>query len=187
MLDILQEPWPWYIGGPLLGLMVPLLLFIGNKQFGVSSSLRDICAAALPAKAEYFRYSWRDKAWRLFLVAGVIVGAALATIFLNGTAAPELSEGARALFANWGVGTVQGLVPEALYGVGELASARSLIALGFGGFLVGFGTRYADGCTSGHAIMGLSLLNLGSLIAVMGFFAGGLLVSHLVVPSLLAL
>ena len=54
-------------------------------------------------------------------------------------------------------------------------------------FLVGFGTRYADGCTSGHAIMGLSLLNLGSLIATAGFFVGGLVVSNLLVPLILGL
>lgn len=187
MIELLGRPWPWYASGPLLGLMVPLLLFVGNKHFGVSSTFRDICAAALPARAAYFRYRWQENAWRLFLVGGVVIGAALAALFLDGTQTPALSSGATTLFAEWGLADPSGLLPGALYDLRELGSARSLIALGFGGFLVGFGTRYADGCTSGHAIMGLSLLNLGSLVAVLGFFAGGLLVSHLILPAVLAL
>lgn len=187
MIEFLQEPWPWYVSGPLLGLMVPILLLIGNKQFGISSSFRHICAATIKPNAEYFRYQWRSKAWNLYLVAGTIVGAAIAALFLDGTEAPPVSQGAATMFAAWGLESVDGLLPATLYSVTELASAQSLIALIAGGFLVGFGTRYADGCTSGHAIMGLSLLNVGSLVAVAGFFAGGLIVSHFVVPPLLGL
>lgn len=187
MVHFLLEPWPWYVAGPLLGLMVPILLFVGNRQFGISSSFRHICAAVLPLKAEYFRYRWRDESWNLFLVAGSIAGAAIAALFLAGTAPPPVSPAARQLFASWGIASVAGLVPAALYSVAGLVSLKGLLALGAGGFLVGFGTRYANGCTAGHSIMGLSLLSPASLLATIGFFAGGLVVSNLVVPALLAL
>jgi uncharacterized protein len=187
MLHFLLEPWPWYVSGPLLGLMVPILLFVGNKHFGISGSLRHICAAISPAKPEYLRYHWRDDAWNLVLVAGTIVGAIVAAVFLNGTAPPPVSGASQKMFASWGIPQITGLVPAAVYGVSNILTPRSLVALGFGGFLVGFGTRYANGCTSGHAIMGLSLLSVGSLVAVIGFFVGGLVVSNLVVPAILAL
>ena len=58
------------------------------------------------------------------------------------------------------------------------------MVLAVGGFLVGFGTRYAGGCTSGHAISGLSNLQLPSLVAVIGFFIGGLVMTHLIFPYL---
>ena len=187
VIALLSQPWPWYVSGPLLGLMVPILLLVGNKHFGVSSSLQHFCTAVFRPKAEYFRYNWRDAAWSLALVAGTIAGAVIAAAVLNGRAAPAVSDGARELFALWGIGEPSELQPLELFALGNLFTARTLISLGFGGFLVGFGARYANGCTSGHAVMGLSLLNFGSLVAVIGFFIGGLLVSHLVVPLVLSL
>jgi hypothetical protein len=167
--------------------MVPLLLFIGNKHFGISSSLRHICAAVFRPSAQYFRYDWRDKAWNLYLAAGIVIGAAIAVLFLDGDQAPAVGDRARALFASWGLGEVRSLLPPEIFAVENLVSVPSLLALLFGGFLVGFGARYANGCTSGHAIMGLSLLNLGSLVAVVGFFIGGLIVSHTLVPLLMGM
>ena len=187
MLDFLLSSWPWYVTGPLLGLMVPLLLILGNRQFGVSSSLQHLCAATLPLNAAYFKYDWKAQSWNLALIGGVIVGAAIAVTVLDGAAAPALSPSARELFASWGVASIDALQPAELFSLQNLFSARSLVALLFGGFLVGFGARYSGGCTSGHAVMGLSLLNLGSLVAVIGFFIGGLLVSHLLVPIVMAL
>ncbi len=185
MITWLQEPWPWYVSGPLIGLMVPLLLLAGNKHFGMSSSFRHLCAAALPLKARYFQYDWKAQVWSLALVLGVILGAAIATGALNGNAMPPVSEHARDMFVAWGIQDQSALLPGELFAPGQLRSLPVLGLLLVGGFLVGFGTRYADGCTSGHAIMGLSLLNLGSLVATVGFFAGGLLVSHAVLPWLL--
>lgn len=172
MIEFISQPWPWFVSGPLLGLMVPLLLFIGNKQFGISSSLRHICTAALPLKSEYFRYNWRDHAWSLFLVAGTIAGALIARLFLNANTTPELSAAFQQRLQSWGMLPAAGLAPGEIFSGDAVFSLRSLVMLAGGGFLIGFGTRYANGCTSGHAIMGLSLLNLGSLVAVVGFLSG---------------
>lgn len=187
MIDFLAQPWPWYVAGPLLGLMVPLLLFAGNKEFGVSSSLRHTCAALFPLKAEYFRYNWKDSAWNLAMIAGLIAGATIATLAFNGGDAPALSDGARTLFASWGLEPAVELQPRELFAPANLTAPGTLVSLVLGGFFVGFGTRYANGCTSGHAIMGLSLFKPGSLVAVIGFFIGGLFVSHLVIPWILTL
>ena len=188
MIDWLSKPWPWYIGGPLLGLMVPLLLFIGNKQFGISSSFRHLCAAVLPrTKTEYFRYDWKKSLWSLVVVAGMIVGAAIAVLFLDGDQAPELSVKARTMFVSWGLTDFSRLQPAQIFAFASISDFSNLILLVGGGFLVGFGTRYANGCTSGHAIMGLSLLNLGSLVATIGFFAGGVLFSNTIVPLILSI
>lgn len=187
MLEFLSQPWPWYVSGPLLGLMVPILLLVGNKHFGISSSFRHICAAILPLKAEYFRYNWKKHSWNLALVAGTVVGAIIAGTLLGGRQAPELSAASRDMFATWGMTEISGLQPAQLFSLEGFLTPPALILLGVGGFLVGFGTRYANGCTSGHAIMGLSLLNPGSLVAVIGFFIGGLPVSHFLVPAILGL
>jgi len=186
-MDWLTGPWPWFVSGPLLGLVVPALLFLGNRQFGVSSTFRHICTATLPLKAPYFRYDWKKSSWSLALVLGVIVGGAVAVVFLNGARAPALSPKARAMFMAWGLTDFNGLEPAAIFAVSHLTSLRNLILLGIGGFLVGFGTRYANGCTSGHAIMGLSLLSVGSLVATVGFFVGGLMASHFLLPWLMKL
>jgi len=187
MLEFFGKPWPWYISGPLLGLMVPLLLFLGNKQFGVSSSLRHLCAITIPKKPKYLDYNWKEFAWNLALISGVIAGAVIAVLFLKGDATPQISLETKALLAQWGILDIKGLAPSSLFSLENLLSLPSLIILVAGGFLIGFGTRYAGGCTSGHAIMGLSLLNLGSLVAVVGFFIGGLVMSHFILPWILGL
>lgn len=188
MWQAITGPWPWYVSGPLLGLMVPILLLLGNKNFGISSTLRHACAAVLPVRAEYFRgYDWRSGAWNLILALGVILGAGIAVLFLGGGRAPEVSARAIDLFREWGVAAPGGLQPAELYGWPGAITPRALVSLVAGGFLVGFGTRYANGCTSGHAIMGLSLLNVGSLVATLGFFAGGVIVSNFVVPLVMSL
>lgn len=188
MWDAITGPWPWYVSGPLLGLMVPILLILGNKNFGISSTLRHVCAAALPVKAEYFTgYDWRSKAWNLVLALGVVIGAAVAVLILGGNEAPAVTPAAVELFRSWDVQAPTALQPPEVFAVPGVFSARALVSLVLGGFLVGFGTRYANGCTSGHAIMGLSLLNPGSLVATLGFFAGGLLVSNFVLPWVMSL
>jgi uncharacterized protein len=188
MWEAITGPWPWYVSGPLLGLMVPILLLLGNKNFGISSTFRHMCAAALPVRAEYFTSdNWRAGLWNLVLALGVIVGAVVAVVFLGGDRAPAVTPAAVELFASWDVAAPAALQPAEIYGVPGAFSLRALVSLVAGGFLVGFGTRYANGCTSGHAIMGLSLLNVGSLVATLGFFAGGVIVSNFVVPWVMSL
>lgn len=184
MIAFLSGHWPWYVTGPIIGLFVPLLLLVGNKQFGISSSFRHICAATIRPPAEYFKYDWKQHAWNLFLVAGIVIGGAIAVLFLKGNQAPAVTSSARTMFASWGIAGVTALEPAHVFSLAALANPRNILLLGAGGFLIGFGTRYANGCTSGHAIMGLSLLNFGSLVASASFFVGGIIVSNFVIPAL---
>lgn len=187
IIQFLSQPWPWWVSGPLLGLMVPLLLWAGNKEFGISSTFRHICAALIPGKLEYLRYDWKKSLWQLSLALGVVLGGLLAALFLQGTKGPDLSLEARGLFLSWGIIAQTGLQPGFLTDWSQAFTIPGLLSLVLGGFLVGFGTRWANGCTSGHAIMGLSLLNPGSLVATLGFFAGGTLASWYLVPFVLGL
>lgn len=188
MIEALTGTWPWYVTGPLLGLMVPLLLFAGNKHFGISTSLQHICAATIKPNAKYFQYDWKKKGgWNLMFVAGTIIGGILAVTLFEADTSPALSESAREMFASWGMAEASALQPVEVFGVSGSNLLRPLISLGLGGFLVGFGARYAGGCTSGHAIMGTSLLNLGSYVAVIAFLVGGFAVSNLIVPIVMSL
>src|SRR2546425_4567278 len=75
MPDVLTRPWPWYVAGPIIGLMVPALLLLGNKSFGFSSNLRHICAACLPGKVAFFQYDWKTTGtWNLAFLAGTLLG-----------------------------------------------------------------------------------------------------------------
>lgn len=187
MIDWLSKPWPWYISGPLIGLMVPLLLLTGNKTFGISSSLRHVCAACMPGKIPFFSYDWKKEKWNLFFVAGVMMGGFIVYFFFPATQpvtiAPEL---AAEMNAN-GITDHSGLVPSQLFSWSSLLTLRGSTMMILGGLLVGFGTRYAGGCTSGHSIMGLSNLQWPSLVATICFMAGGFLVSNLIIPILLKL
>ncbi|MCU0396179.1 MAG: YeeE/YedE family protein [Chitinophagaceae bacterium] len=187
MLEILTKPWPWYVAGPLIGLTVPALLLIGNKSFGISSSLRHICAACLPAKIPFFQYDWKKEVWNLFFVSGILIGGFLAVQFLGNPNPMEIHPDLAADMAAYGITDTSHVVPADLFSWGALGTARGLIMIVVGGFLVGFGTRYAGGCTSGHAIMGLSTLQWPSLVATCCFMAGGFIMTHLILPYILAL
>lgn len=151
-MDWLAQPWPWYIAGPLIGLTVPALLLLTGQMFGLSSSFRHLNALCSPGtRLEYLHQDdWRGELWNLCFVLGIVLGSAFAAQYL--VLAP-----------------VQ-LLPE------HYREGMGLLKLFGGGLLVGFGTRYADGCTSGHAITGLSTFNWPSLVATCAFFAGGLAV-----------
>ena len=144
------EPWPWYVAGPLIGLTVPLMLLLAGKNLGISSSFRHLCAALLPKSGlTYLRgYDWRKESWNLFFAGGLVLGGFIATRFLSSHPTA--------------------LLPPEIH---TFTGALRLIG---GGVLIGFGTRYAAGCTSGHSIMGLSNLQKASLAATLAFFAGGL-------------
>lgn len=189
--------------------MVPALLIFGNKQFGISSTMRHICAACLPTKNPFFNYDWKKETWNLILALGIVLGGFVALNFMTFIPAsemdfkdkselsyyielnkyennyPALSEEASIMFKKWHLNTRFEMGPDDLFSNDEFSIIHVLVFFAFGGFLVGFGTRWANGCTSGHAIMGLSLLNPGSLVAVIGFFIGGLIVSWFVIPILI--
>jgi len=186
-IEWLKQPWPWYVAGPLIGLMVPLLLVIGNKSFGISSSLRHICAACLPANIKFFKYDWKKERWNLFFVAGIVLGSMLAAVFLINEAPVQISSKLAGDLAGYGITDYSGLVPRQLFNWQSLFSVRGVIMMVAGGFLVGFGTRYAGGCTSGHSIMGLSTLQWPSLVATCCFMAGGFIMSNLILPLILSL
>jgi len=185
MLSFLQQPWAWYVGGALIGLIVPTLLIIGNKSFGISSSLRHICAATVPANIKFFKYDWKKEQWNLFFIAGIFLGGLIASTLLANPEPIQIAESTKTALANYGITDFQSLIPTDIFNVAKLGELRSLVLMIGGGFLVGFGTRYAGGCTSGHAIMGLSTLQLPSLVAVMAFMAGGFLMTWFILPFIL--
>lgn len=187
MLEFLKQPWPWYVAGPLIGLMVPALLLIGNKSFGISSSLRHICAACLPGKISFFRYDWKKEIWNLFFVVGILMGGFIAIQLLTTGDPIQVNPKLQAELATYGITNYNSFVPEDLFTWPSLLSVRGLVMTVAGGFLVGFGTRYAGGCTSGHAIMGLSNLQWPSLVATISFMTGGFIVANIVLPYILKL
>lgn len=185
MLEIVRQPWSWYVAGALIGLTVPALLLLGNKNFGISSSLRHICAACLPANIPFFKYNWRKEAWNLFFVAGILIGGSLASTFLSDPNPLKISSRTIESLSVLNVEVDQNLMPASIFNVSNLFTAKGLVFFVLGGFLVGFGTRYAGGCTSGHSIMGLSSLQWPSLVATGCFMLGGFVMVHLIFPWLL--
>ena len=183
-MDLLTSPWPWYIGGPLIGLMVPLMLIVGNKQLGISSSLRHVCAACLPAKIPFFQYDWKNYLWNLFFVVGVTIGGYLTYLTTPSDYEIAITDGTKQELKELGITDFGGMVPTDIFNWSNIISQTGIIFILFGGFLIGFGTRYANGCTSGHTIMGLSNFQLSSLVATIGFFLGGLLMTHYLLPFL---
>jgi uncharacterized protein len=187
MLDWIKQPWPWYIAGPLIGLTVPVLLIIGNKSFGISSSLRHMCAACVPANIPFFKYEWKKEIWNLFFVLGILIGGIIAIQLLANPNPIVINPKLSAELNSYGITKVDELMPTQLFSWENLLSLKGIVLMVGGGFLIGFGTRYAGGCTSGHAIMGLSTLQLPSLIATCCFMAGGFLMANVILPFILKL
>ncbi len=182
VIEILRRPWPWYVAGPVFGLMVPLLLWLGNYPFGFSSNLRHACAAMFPGKVAFFHYDWkRAGLWNLAFLAGTVIGGFIAGRLLAGPAV-QLSAGAHAAIAALGISDFTGLAPREVFSWATLLTVRTFVSVVAGGFLVGFGTAWAGGCTSGHAISGLADFQRASFIAVLGFFAGGLAATYFLLP-----
>ncbi|MEM1258431.1 MAG: YeeE/YedE thiosulfate transporter family protein [Bacteroidota bacterium] len=182
-MEFILKPWPWYVGGPLIALTMALLILLG-KRFGMSSNLRTICTVAGGHKvAEFFRFDWKAQRWNLIVAVGVAIGGFLAKnhltesdhVTINATSVKQLNDMGFLSAGN-------AYMPEEFFSGNAWLHPKVLGILIIGGFLVGFGARYAGGCTSGHAISGLSNLQLPSLIAVIGFFVGGLVMVHILFP-----
>lgn len=186
-MDFLYKPWPWYVAGPIIGLSVPALLLLGNKKLGVSSTLRQLCAACYPANIPFLQYDWKKDSWNLFMVAGILIGGFLGGVVFASHEPVAISPATVARLRAQGLHDFDGLLPAELFHWQALLSLRGFLLMVVGGFMVGFGTRYARGCTSGHGIMGLSALQWPSLVATASFFGGGILFSHFVLPHILAL
>lgn len=183
-MDLLNGFLPWYVAGPLIGSMVPLLLWMGNKQFGISGSLREFVAVLFRRRSGFFAYDPEQNNWRLWFVGGIIA-AGLLLSFVAEKPSAGISAAAHSTLAAQGISDFGGLFPVQLFGGMSGFSWTQFLYCIVGGLFVGFGTRYAGGCTSGHSIMGLSQLSGTSLIATVAFFAGGLLMTHFVFPWLL--
>jgi hypothetical protein len=184
MPEFVSHTWPWYVAGPIIGLFVPLLSLIGDKRLGISGNLRHLCAAILPGRIGLFQYDWKKSgSWNLVFLLGVTAGGFIG-VRLPGTHDIAISPETKTALAALGIHDFSGLVPQEWIGWHALLTVKGFVSIVIGGFLVGFGTAYAGGCTSGHAISGLSEFQWPSLLAVIGFFAGGLLATWLLLPLL---
>ncbi|MBC8173471.1 MAG: YeeE/YedE family protein [Chitinophagales bacterium] len=185
VIDLIKQPWPWYIAGPLIGFCVPALLLAGNKTLGISSTLRQICAMCLPANISFLKYNWKDQLWNLYFAAGLIIGGFIGGVLLYNDALPKLAESTIRDLQAMGIALQENVLPAEIFSWSTFSIWPNVFIVIGGGFLVGFGTRWAGGCTSGHGIYGLSALQWPSLIAVITFFASGILTANYLLPFLL--
>jgi len=183
IIELLQGPWPWYVSGPIIGTLVPLLILIGNRSFGISQNLEHICAITQPkfVHVHFFKYDWKASVWSLVFASGVLLGGFLAGVTYANPEPIKISLEAQQMYASWGLSAVSEMNPNEVFGM----SPANIVLLLVGGVFIGFGTRYAGGCTSGHAITGLSTLQPQSLYAVIGIFGGGLIASQFLIPMIM--
>jgi uncharacterized protein len=177
------EPWPWYVAGPMIAFIMFLLLMVG-KSFGMSANLRTICAVCGAGnKANFFKFDWKSQKWNLVVVIGAVIGGYIGSHYLTTDMAVAINPATIADLNVLGFESAgKSYLPDELFDTSSLFNVKSILILSIGGLLVGFGARYAGGCTSGHAISGLSDLQLPSFIAVIGFFIGGLTMIHFLFP-----
>lgn len=184
MLELLKQPWPWYTSGAAIAFIMVLLLYFG-KSFGVSSNLRTLCTiAGAGKKVKFFDFNWKTQRWNLLFILGAVLGGVISSTLLKNDQPLQLSEATVADLQAMGVAFEGNLNPFQLFSLDAILTVKGFLILLFGGVLVGFGSRYAGGCTSGHAISGLTNMQVPSLIAVIGFFIGGLTTTYLILPHL---
>lgn len=182
MPEFITQPWSWWFSGAMIAAIMFFLLYFG-KTFGFSSNLRTICAATgLGSRVKFFDFNWKKQIWNLVFLAGAIIGGCIARQFMSPDAPVSISGQTIEDLKRLGFAAPESLQPSELFSVEAMFSLKGFLILAMGGLMVGFGTRYAGGCTSGHAISGLSNFQLPSLIAVIGFFAGGLVMTYLIFP-----
>lgn len=182
-MELIYHTWSWYISGFIIGLIMLSLIYFG-KHFGMSSNLRTLCSlAGAGKKIAFFNFDWKSQRWNLAVVAGAMLGGFVATHYLSDPSNVSINPKTIAQLQTMNIDAPQGkLMPDALFSNAVFESPKAIMILIIGGILIGFGSRYAGGCTSGHAISGLSNLQLPSLIAVIGFFIGGLIMAHFILP-----
>jgi hypothetical protein len=185
MVEFIQQPWTWWVSGILIASIMFLLLFFG-QSFGFSANLRTICSAAGGGKfVKFFDFNWRAQIWNLVFLLGAVLGGFITSQFLSNGSPVQISQNTIADLSKLGISAPTSAQPEELFSIESLLTLKGFLILAVGGLMVGFGSRYAGGCTSGHAISGLSDLQLPSLIAVIGFFIGGLLMTFVLLPLIL--
>lgn len=179
-MEFLSQTWHWSISGFLIGIVMLLLIYFG-KTFGMSSNLRSLCAmTGIGKKVSFFDWDWKSQRWNLVVTIGAMIGGFIAVNYLHNSSNVSINPSTISQLNDLGIDSPNGkLVPDALF---ENTSPKAILILISGGLLIGFGSRYAGGCTSGHAISGLSNLQLPSLKAVIGFFIGGLIMAHFLLP-----
>lgn len=181
-MDWIMQPWPWHISGLIIVIIMLFLIFLG-KSFGFSSNLRTLCSACGAGKtSKFFDFNWRSQVWNLLFLVGSIIGGFISYQYLSTGEPVQIAESTIQDLQSLGIGAPEGLQPLEIYGMESAFTLKGFLILFIGGLLIGFGARYAGGCTSGHAISGLSNLQLPSLVAVIGFFIGGLTMTHLLLP-----
>ena len=182
-MEFLLQPWPWYFSGFMVAFVMFLLIIVG-KRFGMSSNLRTLCTiCGAGKKVSFFNFDWKAQQWNLIVVLGTIIGGYIASNFLTYDMSVQINPVTIENLKSLGFNSAgKSYLPLELFDTSVFGNIKSMILLSVGGFLVGFGARYAGGCTSGHAISGLSNLQLPSLIAVIGFFIGGLIMIHVLFP-----
>jgi uncharacterized membrane protein YedE/YeeE len=182
-MEIILKPWAWYISGPLIALVMFTLILLG-KNFGMSANLRTICTVFGAKKnCDFFDFDWKAQKWNLLVATGAIVGGFIGANYLSRSNNVNISSETVVKLQKLGIENAgEEYLPSLMFSTNALTNPKTLAILVVGGFLIGFGSRYAGGCTSGHAISGLSNLQLPSLIAVIGFFIGGLVMAHFILP-----
>jgi len=182
-MDFIFQTWPWYVSGFLIGMVMLCLIYFG-KTFGMSTNLRSLCAmTGLGKKVGFFDFDWKAQRWNLLVVLGAMFGGFVAVHFMGDASNVSINPKTIAQLAQLSIDAPNGkLLPDTLFGNAIFQSPKKILILIIGGILIGFGTRYASGCTSGHAIYGLSSFQLPSLKAVIGFFIGGLIMTHFIFP-----
>jgi len=182
-MDLINQTWTWYFSGFMIGLVMLLLIYFG-KTFGMSSNLRTLCTIGGAGKfAEFFRFDWKAQRWNLAVVLGTMIGGFVAVHYMSDPSNVNLNPKTIEQLTVMGFDAPEGkLAPDVMFGNEAFQSPKMIVILLIGGLLIGFGSRYAGGCTSGHAIQGMSNLQLPSLKAVIGFFVGGLIMVYLLYP-----
>ncbi|MGL2963772.1 YeeE/YedE family protein [Flavobacterium sp. RSB2_4_14] len=182
-MEFITQTWHWSIAGFLIAMVMLSLNYFG-KVFGMSSNLRSLCAmTGVGRKVPFFDWDWKSQRWNLAVVFGAMIGGFVAVHFLSDASNVTLNPKTISQLTAMGIDAPNGkLLPDTLFGNQIFQSPKMIFILILGGILIGFGSRYAGGCTSGHAIAGISNLQLPSLKAVIGFFIGGLIMAHFILP-----